>query len=58
VTGTPGFAGHGIGGPVPFINDLPDQNAFHPNAAGYSTYADLISAVLPSAWLDGQAQLV
>jgi lysophospholipase L1-like esterase len=49
VTGTPGFEGHGIGGSVPFINDLPDQNAFHPNAAGYSTYADLISAALPSA---------
>jgi lysophospholipase L1-like esterase len=58
VAGTAGFAGHGIGGPVPFINDLPDPNAFHPNAAGYSTYANLISAVLPPKWLDGQRQLV
>jgi lysophospholipase L1-like esterase len=46
VSGTPGFAGHGIGGTDPFINDLPDPNAFHPNADGYRTYADLISAVL------------
>jgi lysophospholipase L1-like esterase len=58
VAGTPGFEGHGIGGTDPFINNLPDPNAFHPNAAGYRTYADLISAVLPSGWLDGQSQLV
>jgi lysophospholipase L1-like esterase len=58
VTGTPGFAEHGIGGTDPFINDLPDPNAFHPNADGYSTYADLISAALPPKWLDGQTQSV
>jgi lysophospholipase L1-like esterase len=54
----PAFAGHGIGGQDPFINDLPDPNAFHPNAAGYQAYANAISAVLPDAWLDEQAQLV
>jgi lysophospholipase L1-like esterase len=58
VSGPSGFLGHGIGSTVPFINDLPDPNAFHPNAAGYATYADLISAVLPDAWLDEQAQFV
>jgi lysophospholipase L1-like esterase len=55
---TVAFLGHGIGDAVPFINNLPDPNAFHPNAAGYSTYAALISAVLPPKWLDGQTQSV
>jgi lysophospholipase L1-like esterase len=44
------FAGHGIGSSDPFINDLPDPNAFHPNADGYQAYADAIAAALPGGW--------
>jgi lysophospholipase L1-like esterase len=51
VTGTPGFQGHGIGSAVPFINAT-GPDAFHPNAAGYRAYADIILAEL-----DEQAQL-
>jgi hypothetical protein len=29
-----------------------DPAAFHPNADGYSAYADAISATLPRGWLD------
>jgi lysophospholipase L1-like esterase len=54
----PRFAGHGIGSAVPFINELPSAEAFHPNADGYLAYEAAISAVLPSKWLDGQTQLV
>jgi lysophospholipase L1-like esterase len=54
----PAFLGHGIGGAVPFINALPDPNAFHPNDLGYQAYAAAISAALPPAWLNGQTQLV
>jgi lysophospholipase L1-like esterase len=54
------FGEHGIGGELPaFINDPgPTAEAFHPTAAGYVAYAAAISAVLPGAWLDEQAQLV
>jgi lysophospholipase L1-like esterase len=54
------FAGHGIGCGCtdPFIHDLPDPEAFHPNAAGYRAYADAIKAELPAGWLDKQNQLV
>jgi lysophospholipase L1-like esterase len=50
------FAGHGIGSSDPFINELPDPNAFHPNELGYDAYADAISAALPGGWLDKQKQ--
>jgi lysophospholipase L1-like esterase len=53
----PRFAGHGIGSAEPFINAT-GPDAFHPNADGYLAYEAAISAVLPSAWLDGQTQLV
>jgi lysophospholipase L1-like esterase len=59
---TAAFAGHGIGSTDPFIhglltdNGLPDPDAFHPNAAGYRAYADVISAALPGGWLDKQKQ--
>jgi|SRR5215211_2244655 len=52
---TPTFVGHGIGSPVPYINAI-GPDAFHPNAAGYETYAAAISAVLPAEWLDEQEQ--
>jgi lysophospholipase L1-like esterase len=54
------FAGHGIGCGCtdPFIHNLPDPEAFHPNAAGYRAYADAIKAELPGGWLDKQNQLV
>jgi lysophospholipase L1-like esterase len=54
------FAGHGIGCGCtdPFIHNLPDPEAFHPNAAGYRAYADAIKAELPAGWLDKQNQLV
>jgi lysophospholipase L1-like esterase len=51
------FKGHGIGSPAPFINPPGVPEAFHPNAAGYRAYADVISAEL-DARLDEQAQLV
>jgi lysophospholipase L1-like esterase len=50
---TAAFAGHGIGSTTPFINALPSADAFHPNAAGYAAYADVILAEL-----DEQAQLL
>jgi lysophospholipase L1-like esterase len=60
------FAGHGIVTPITdpdaFIHsqftcarpspDCADPEAFHPTAAGYSAYADAISAALPRGWLD------
>jgi lysophospholipase L1-like esterase len=55
------FAGHGIGGtlPPPFIfpPGVPIE-AFHPTPAGYSAYADAISAALPGGWFDKQKQSV
>jgi lysophospholipase L1-like esterase len=45
------FAGHGIGSADPFINELPDPNAFHPNELGYQAYAHTIAAALPGGWL-------
>ncbi len=52
------FAGHGIGSSEPFINNLLEQNAFHPNDDGYQAYADAIAAALPGGWLDKQKQSV
>jgi len=55
------FAGHGIGCTAPctlFINNLPDKEAFHPTAEGYSAYADAIKTKLPGGWLDKQDRLV
>jgi lysophospholipase L1-like esterase len=52
------FAGHGIGGTVPppfiFPPGVPIE-AFHPTPAGYSAYADAISAALPGGWLKQSA---
>jgi len=52
---TAAFAGHGIGAApsLLFINPPGVPDAFHPNAAGYVAYADLILAEL-----DEQAQLL
>jgi lysophospholipase L1-like esterase len=50
---TEAFAEHGIGSTTPFINAPPSADAFHPNAAGYVAYADVILAEL-----DEQAQLL
>jgi lysophospholipase L1-like esterase len=52
------FAGHGIFSADPFINDVPDPNAYHPNVDGYQAYADAIAAALPGGWLDKQKQSV
>jgi hypothetical protein len=57
------FAGHGIGSTNPFIHDLfinnlPDPEAFHPNAVGYRAYAEAIKTKLPGEWLDKQMLLV
>jgi lysophospholipase L1-like esterase len=49
------FAGHGIDGSDPFINERPDPNAFHPNDLGYQAYADAIAAALPGGWLKQSA---
>ena len=63
---TKAFAGHGIVDPrsctgsSAFIHSLlicdpdprADPEAFHPTPAGYSAYADAISAALPRGWLD------
>lgn len=38
------FAGHRIGSPDPWIIAPPDDEAFHPNPAGYSAYAEAIRA--------------
>ncbi|MGR0220593.1 SGNH/GDSL hydrolase family protein [Agromyces sp. ZXT2-6] len=43
VVGT--FQGHGIGSADPWIASPPDFDAFHPNPAGYTAYADAIRAV-------------
>ena len=40
-----GFAGHGIGSALPFIN-FAGPDAYHPNAAGYLAYAAAIRSVL------------
>ena len=54
------FEGHGIGSSDdPFINapgQIPSQEDFHPNAAGYRAYAKAISAAIRDA-LDRQKQL-
>lgn len=50
---TAAFATHGIGSTTPFINAPPSADAFHPNAAGYAAYAEVILAEL-----DEQAQLL
>jgi lysophospholipase L1-like esterase len=52
------FEGQGVGTTVPFIINLPDPDAFHPNAAGYHAYANAIKALLQGGWLDKQKQLV
>jgi lysophospholipase L1-like esterase len=52
------FAEHGIGSTDPFIHNLPDPEAFHPNAAGYRAYAEAIKTKLPGGWLDKQQVLV
>ena len=39
------FAGHGIGSLDPWIVALPALDAFHPNIAGHTAYADAIRAV-------------
>ncbi len=43
---TAAFATHGIGSTTPFINAPPSADAFHPNAAGYAAYAEVILAEL------------
>jgi lysophospholipase L1-like esterase len=56
---TAAFAKHGIGAEPHLLFIKPaGADAFHPNAAGYRAYATAVSAALPAAWLDGQAQLV
>jgi len=60
----PEFAGHGlsfINPPPPgheaFINPPGHEAAFHPNAAGYSAYADAIFDALPGGWLDKTSRI-
>jgi hypothetical protein len=61
---TAAFVGHGIGTRDPqdlFINrpgPTPSVEDFHPNVAGYVTYADAIATKLPNGWLDKNKQLV
>ena len=50
------FAGHGIGSKKPFINSN-GADAYHPNVAGYRTYAKAIFAAIRSAWLDDNMQV-
>jgi lysophospholipase L1-like esterase len=54
------FEGHGIGSTDdPYINapgEIPSQEDFHPNAAGYRAYAKAISAAIRNA-LDRQKQV-
>ena len=50
------FAGDGIGSEEPFIN-AEGEGAYHPNAAGYRTYAKAIFAAIRSAWLDDNKQV-
>ncbi len=38
----PAFAGHGLGSLDPWIIAPPALDAFHPNVAGYTAYADAI----------------
>jgi len=59
---TAAFDGHGIGGSgVPFINPPPPvgtaREAFHPTAAGYVAYAEVISAALPRSWRANQERV-
>ena len=55
---TAAFAEHGIGSTDPFIHNLPDSEAFHPNAAGYRAYAHAIKTEVWRALLDEDKQLV
>ncbi|HET9301865.1 MAG TPA: SGNH/GDSL hydrolase family protein [Propionibacteriaceae bacterium] len=55
---TAAFAEHGIGSTDPFIHNLPDPEAFHPNAAGYRAYAHAIKTEVWRALLDEHKQLV
>lgn len=40
------FDGHGVNAPEPWIGGLTSPAAFHPNLAGYSTYAAAITAAV------------